>query len=75
MTCSNRLCELCGEGDGRGEAVVEFVDLRVETRGVEEAVGVLEQDLVHEDARTELKGYLSDPRQLGVEAEGVVLCS
>jgi len=41
---------LGGEGDGGGEAMVELVDRGIEGRTVEEAVGVVEEDLPNEDA-------------------------
>ena len=55
----NRVGVLGGQGDGGGELVVRLVDGPVEARGVQEAVGVVEEDLAHENAKKDV------PRQLG----------
>ena len=61
------MCVLCCEGDGRGEAVVEFMNWGVEVAGMEEKVGVVEEDFANEDTGWELPGYGSERRQCGCD--------
>lgn len=60
---------LSGKGYGRGEAVVELVDRRIEVGLVEETVGVIEEDLACECAEDDVADELGEWGTCWGEAE------
>ena len=61
---------LCCQCNGCGETVMQFVNLGIERRKMQNAVGVIEEDFSEKDAGEDVKDDLVDRRQFGIEAIG-----
>ena len=66
----DRMRVLGGEGHGRCESVVNFVDPWVYGREMEEAVGIVEEDFTEEDAKNDIECHFAKGGEFVVEAIG-----